>query len=130
MLLVLWAGSLWALSSMPGDAVELPSISYADKVAHFVYFFVGGFLWAAFLSRLIPWRGVKLIACTGALIALIGAVDEVHQLWTPNRSGCDVGDWLADSAGGVTGAFVFVCLHALAGKRRPEEADKLAPPGN
>ena len=43
----LWLVTLWILSSIPGDDVHLPPFPGADKVAHFAYFFVGGFLLAS-----------------------------------------------------------------------------------
>jgi len=35
-------------------------------------------------------------------------LDELHQLYTPDRSGGDPADWTADCAGGALGALVIV----------------------
>jgi VanZ family protein len=44
-------------------------------------------------------------------MALIGFLDEWHQLSTPGRSGGDPWDWLADLLGGAVGAFIFKAVH-------------------
>jgi VanZ family protein len=37
---------------------------------------------------------------------VIGALDELHQWFVPNRSGLDRGDWIADTLGGVFGTLL------------------------
>jgi VanZ family protein len=39
-------------------------------------------------------------------LSLFGVTDEYHQLYTVNRSGADVGDWVADTLGGCFGAVI------------------------
>lgn len=113
----LWLIGLWILSSFPGEDIQLPPFPGADKLAHFVYFAVGGCLLAWLLRRTLGWYGWK--AACGALFAmvLIGALDEFHQLYTPNRSGADPFDWLADTAGGFLGAVVIGWLYVRATER-------------
>ena len=41
-----------------------------------------------------------------AIAATYGIVDEIHQLWTPGRSGADIFDWIADLLGSSTGALL------------------------
>ena len=81
--------TLWILSSVPGQDIHLPPFPEADKVAHFGYFFIGGFLLARLLRRTLRWRGGKLLCGALCAIALIGALDELHQLYTPDRSDGD-----------------------------------------
>ena len=50
----LWVVTLWILSSIPGQDIELPPFPGADKVAHFVYFFIGGLLFASVIARTRP----------------------------------------------------------------------------
>jgi VanZ family protein len=103
-----WVVTLWILSSLPGQDIHLPPFPEADKVAHFDYFFTGGFLLAWLLRRRLGWRGGKLLCGALCTIALIGVLDELHQLYTPDRSGGDPADWTADCAGGALGALVIV----------------------
>jgi len=47
-----------------------------------------------------------LLVATG-LASAWGALDEIHQLFTPNRS-CDWRDWVADTAGALVGALSYI----------------------
>ena len=109
---------LWILSSLPGEDIQLPPFPGADKLAHFLYFAVGGCLFAWLLARVLGWRGGKLAGTVFVGMMLIGAVDELHQLQTPGRSGADGLDWLADSAGGFLGAVVVGWLYGRGKDRR------------
>jgi VanZ family protein len=115
-----WVVTLWTLSSLTGQDIHLPSVPEADKVAHFGYFFIGGFLLAWVLRRTLGWRGWKLLCGALYAIALIGALDELHQLYTPNRSGGDPADWTADCAGGAFGALVIGWIYVRGRDRRPQ----------
>ncbi|HZW36153.1 MAG: VanZ family protein [Deltaproteobacteria bacterium] len=109
-LLVLWAGFTLFLTSLPHPGIDLP-FSFADKVAHFGFYGVMGFLCAM-------WRresgSTKGSAATAGLlfVAIVGAVDEGHQHWIPGRS-TDVFDWIADMAGGGIGALCSTILPLL-----------------
>lgn len=122
----MWLGGLWLLSSLPGDEVQLPSFDHADKVAHFGYFLGGGFLLAWLLRRLVKWPNWRVAVAVFILLAIVGAVDEFHQTWTPGRSGGDGGDWLADVSGGFAGAWIFLTIYALIIRTTDSEA----PAGN
>lgn len=63
-----------------------------DKLAHIVFFFS--------LTLLLSGGFNFGIAATAVLALLIGALDEFHQLWLPERFP-GVGDWLADVVGVV-----------------------------
>jgi VanZ family protein len=115
-----WLVSLWILSSIPGEEIHLPPFPGADKAAHFAYFLVGGFLLASLLRRTLGWRGWKLIGSVVCAMALIGALDELHQLHTQNRSGGDPIDWIADCSGGTLGAFVIGWVYARTKDRRAQ----------
>jgi VanZ family protein len=117
LLLVLWLSGLWLLSSLPGDRVSLPSFPFADKVAHFAYFLGGGFLLTWLLRRVVKWTDQRVALVTFFVIALVGALDELHQTWTPGRSGGDHGDWLADTTGGLAGAWIFLIIYGLVTRR-------------
>ena len=53
-----------------------------------------------------------MIVVTAFALCVFGAVDEIHQLYTPNRSGADVFDWSADTLGALTGALLTIFVYA------------------
>lgn len=104
---LLWLAALWWLSSRSAPVGKLPDFQFADKVAHFGYFFIGGCLLAITLRNAVPdWK--KRALCVIVASALIGAADEYHQSFVENRYGNDPWDWLADVLGGTTAALI-VC---------------------
>ena len=107
----LWLLSLWILSSLAGEDIQLPSFIGADKLVHFAYFSIGGFLLAWLLRMSLPWQGWRLRCSVLLAMAVIGGLDEFHQLYTLHRSGADPFDWMADCAGGFLGAVVIGWLY-------------------
>ncbi len=106
-LLILWVAFTFLLTSLPNPQVEVP-IPYADKVAHFCFYGVMGFLCALWQRE--SGHGAKASILIGLLFAsMVGAVDEVHQYWIPGRS-MDLFDWIADTAGGGAGALFSALL--------------------
>jgi VanZ family protein len=125
----IWTCTVFWLSSRAGDdlADDFPFIMEAwDKFLHFIAFFCGVIpLVSGFrLSTNWPWKKVFWVSV--ACISLYGALDEVHQLWTPSRSGLSIGDWTADTLGAVAGAAVGMAVHKWIERRM---ARKAAPPG-
>ena len=110
--LLLWLGFLWFISSQPGTGTPYP-VDHADKILHFTYFSLGGILCAGWLFRLNPkapaWKRIVLI--TWVLLGAVGLIDEWHQSHTPNRSGNDAGDMMADFLGALAGALAFKSFH-------------------
>jgi VanZ family protein len=91
-----------ALTSIPNPEFG-PMFPRADKIAHFGFYGVMGFLFA--LWRRETGTGAATAVIRAAIFAaLLGAVDEVHQRWIPGRS-MDILDWAADFAGGTAGGF-------------------------
>lgn len=117
----LWAATIFYLSSLTGrEIARMVPFDFWDKLAHFLAFAAGGFLVAAALRWAVawPWKKIAIFAIVG--VSLYGITDEIHQLFTPFRSGGDFGDWLADTLGGVAGVMLFRFLHARFQKtRRP-----------
>lgn len=76
-----------------------------DKFEHTTYFTIGGLCFLLSL-RLAGFARTTRAAFlfTVLFCAIIGLVDEVHQMYTPGRSGGDVWDWSADTLGGFLGA--------------------------
>jgi VanZ family protein len=97
------------LTSIPNP--DVPSVPGADKVAHVIMYGVLGWLAAVALQGA---RRVFLAhAAALAGIAVLAALDELHQLFIPGRS-ADLADWLAD----MTGAVLVLLISAMALRRR------------
>ena len=97
-----WVALTLTLTSIPNPEFGL-TFPGADKVAHFAFYGVMGFLFALWRREIGTGAGAAMV---GAAIfaALLGAVDEVHQQWIPGRS-MELLDWAADFAGGTAGGF-------------------------
>ncbi|MBI5575240.1 MAG: VanZ family protein [Deltaproteobacteria bacterium] len=106
-LLVLWVAFTFMLTSLPNPQVDI-SLPYLDKIAHFVFYGVMGFLCALWQRESGRRTGAAILA--GIVFAsIVGAVDEIHQHWIPGRS-MDVLDWVSDTAGGGAGALASAFL--------------------
>ena len=96
-----WVLLTFTLTSIPNPDFG-PSFPGEDKIAHFLFYGVSGFLFV--LWRREAGEGAARAALSAALFGLLlGAVDEFHQQWIPGRS-MDLLDWAADAAGGAAGA--------------------------
>jgi VanZ family protein len=129
-LFVIWLIGLWVLSSLPGEEIELPPFPGADKLAHLLYFAVGGALLAFSIRAACSWKRWSVIWTVLLAMLVIGAVDEFHQLHTANRAGADPFDWLADCAGGFLGAIVIGWLYGRASDRSGSPAGRVAAEGD
>jgi VanZ family protein len=104
-LLAIWWGVLFYLSHQSRLNPPGPDLKHMDKVYHATYFMIGGLCFFVWLRCRCP--GVRFVAAaiiTVLFCSLLGALDEYHQSFIPNRSGNDWGDWLADTTGGLIGA--------------------------
>lgn len=109
-LLAGWVVLTFSLTSIPHPDVQFP-FRFADKVAHFLFYGVMGFLCA--LWRRESGASVRRAVLEALLfVAATGALDEVHQRWIPGRR-MDALDWIADMAGGGIGASLSVVLPRL-----------------
>jgi len=113
-----WVGILWTLSAGPPVIRQGPAGLPIDKVLHLLYFFGGGVCLMLACLHTFARRGWGLALAVGASLALIGALDEWHQTFTPGREGGDPKDWAADCAGGLAAAFL---IGALYGRYRKSE---------
>lgn len=113
-LFVSWAAILYFLSSFSKTLPEGgPEIPHIDKVLHFGYFLGGGIILATYvLLRRGASTSVAIRSFTPlAVLAIIGALDEYHQTFTPGRSGNDPFDWLADVLGAAVGIATAHAFH-------------------
>ncbi len=97
-----WVALTLTLTSIPNPGFA-PSFPGADKIAHFGFYGVAGFLFV--LWRRETGKGAAVAVVWAAIFAaLLGAVDEFHQQWIPGRS-MEFLDWVTDVAGGTAGGF-------------------------
>jgi len=109
----IWAVAITVLSSMtPPQIEEIAPFQVWDKAAHFCAYLAGAVNLALALAWSTGWPWKRVVLFTVAALALFGAIDEVHQLFTPNRSGADPLDWAADVLGSLVGALLTASIHA------------------
>ena len=121
---LIWGTVLWFLSDGPLPGPRGPRIPGIDKILHFGYYFGGAGLLSAALYLRRPaapnWKVLLLLVV--AVLGAVGLLDEWHQSWYPERSGNDLGDWLADVLGALCGALVFRRVHPVLGHSPDETA--------
>jgi hypothetical protein len=103
-----WAATILYLSSLSGNQIKpfmfgLPGI---DKCIHAVAFATGAFLLFSALRQSTDWPLRKKALFAAIAISCFGVIDELHQLSTPQRSGADIADWIADCIGASIGALI------------------------
>ncbi len=105
-MLVLYCGFIFCLSSVPGDSV--PHSGIPDKIAHFLLYSGLGFLFAYLIDSLeVGLAQITLGLAVFFFTTMYGLTDEVHQTFTPGRS-FEVSDILADALGGIAGWLFFL----------------------
>lgn len=110
---LIWAATIaWLSSRTPQELDELAHFEVWDKAAHFIAFLAGGVLMAMALRYSTAWSWKRIALLSAVTISLFGATDEYHQTFTPNRSGADVSDWIADALGACTGAALMTFPYA------------------
>ncbi|MBE0606084.1 MAG: VanZ family protein [Deltaproteobacteria bacterium] len=97
-----WVAFTLTLTSIPNPEFGL-SFPGADKIAHFGFYGVAGFLFVLW-RRANGTEAATAVVWASIFAALLGVVDEFHQQWIPGRS-MDLLDWAADFAGGTAGGF-------------------------
>jgi VanZ family protein len=95
-----WMLFIFSMSSIPGTKINL-YFTYADKVVHFGVFLI--LCWLThiafrFHSNIFLIRYSLFLAFS--ITVLYGLSDEIHQMFTPNRSS-DVMDLLSDAFGSL-----------------------------
>lgn len=122
-LFVFWVLGLQIATSLPGQQVEkVMFFEGFDKLVHFAVFILGGLLLHTALSigrSTARWHRWCRTIATVLLLALLGAMDEVRQIWTPGRVGSDLGDFTADFLGAMTAAVACHFYHVKSLSRAP-----------
>ena len=79
-----WVALTFTLTSIPNPEFG-PLFPGADKIAHFGFYGVMGFLFVLW-RREIGTGAAAAVVWAAIFAALLGAVDEFHQQWIPGRS--------------------------------------------
>ncbi len=93
-------------TTIPADSfVDTWEIS--DKIKHFVAYFGLAILLGLNLHFQERWKKISLYYIIATLVICLtyGVLDELHQLFVPNRM-AEFWDWVADSLGTITGLLV------------------------
>ena len=101
--------ALWILSSRD-TLPKMEGIPGLDKILHFIAYAAlaaASGLWFSKESWLRQSRRNFLISA--AVASVYGIVDEFHQYFVPGRTS-DIGDWIADTLGGMAGAAVILLV--------------------
>jgi VanZ family protein len=98
-------------TSLPQDLVPVQT-SNIDKFLHFTIYTVFAFL----LTRQISEDTTRGRAALGAVLiaAAFAAADEWHQRFIPGRFP-ELADWMADVAGAMLGAIIYVLVFSRRG---------------
>jgi VanZ family protein len=111
----LWLVVIFILTSLPAPVIPDVRIPHADKMIHFAIYLPLGFL----LARAFRHRGSRAILYAAALCLAAASCDELHQVLVPGRS-ADILDLLADLAGGLAGAGLWLATKRTRQARPPE----------
>ncbi len=104
---LLYAGVIFALSSMQHLQLPKLGISWTDKIAHFLEYAVFGFFMVrAFFYGSSPEKRKRALWIAFFISILYAATDEFHQIYVPGRE-ASVLDWLADVTGISIGHYLF-----------------------
>jgi VanZ family protein len=111
-LVLVWGWVVFFASSIPAAELSGSKLLAWDKLNHFIAFAAGAWLAASALRTGQPAGSKRLHLLAAILIITVyGALDELHQLYTPGRSGADLYDWIADFLGAVAGANIATLTH-------------------
>ncbi len=105
---LIWTTIIFIGSSIPGD--EIPGQMPPDYLMHFAEYFILGALvswWSIF--DLFPKKPLASILFSSVFASGYGIFDELHQYFVPGRT-LDPRDWVADTAGGITGAIIVIII--------------------
>jgi VanZ family protein len=111
-------GVIWILSSMSHPPVDVTSLPFRDRGAHFLSFGSVAF-WVAHgtMASFPRVHALRAVAFAVLAAALWGLLDEIHQTFVPGRSP-DIVDLLADTLGAVVGASLRAAIRIVRPARR------------
>jgi VanZ family protein len=110
-LALVWIIFIFLLSSQ-SDLHAPPVFPAQDELAHLIVFGILGILFGRSFKPNEKPLSFKNILIITILVTVYGGVDEVHQIFVPNRH-AEIGDLIADAVGGFLGGIVFYYLPVL-----------------
>jgi VanZ family protein len=115
--LILYWLLILTLTSLPG--ADVPNVHINDKIEHLLAYGGLGFLLNLSLRIQNKISIVKKYSAwfTILIVSAYGALDELHQLFIPDRS-CDILDWTADTIGVIIGVSLMTLLILVFEKKR------------
>ncbi|HEV8150866.1 MAG TPA: VanZ family protein [Gemmatimonadales bacterium] len=114
---LVWALTIFVLSSFPGSAYPPTDIVNADKLVHIAIYGLLGGLCARGLLRgwaFSPWATLAVATLSASLY---GVLDELHQWFVPGRN-ADWRDGVADAIGALAGTVLIGVLVGRWGRGR------------
>jgi VanZ family protein len=106
----MWTAAILVVNSLSVNDTPVPSFAGLDKLTHVVLYAGAALAWRSALRS--PSDRVSVVLVLA--IAVLGALDEWHQVMVPGRS-ADVRDWLADVIGALVGTLLW---RRIQGRRR------------
>jgi VanZ family protein len=106
---LLWAATIFVLSSFPGSAYPATNLVNADKLVHIALYGLLGGLCARGFVRGSGWGLWPVLGLAALLSTLYGVSDELHQAFVPGRNS-DWHDVVADAVGSLLGAALVTWL--------------------
>ncbi|MEE9554569.1 MAG: VanZ family protein [candidate division Zixibacteria bacterium] len=103
---VVWAILIMIVSSIPDISTPGIRFTFADKIAHFIEYFILGLL-TANAVRAFARKSWSIFWISALLAAIYGVLDEFHQLLVPGRS-MEGWDMAADFLGAILASAIFV----------------------
>lgn len=122
-----WYAGISLLSAQPGLRVsdDAGVDGPARRLAHLAVYGVLAILLLHGSGALRRGPGPRTAVLTVGAIALLGALDELHQSFVPARTGRPA-DVAIDVLGGIAGIALVAAVAALRGRRRPPGPDPSA----
>lgn len=106
---LLYAAMIFGFSHQPTVPASIEIFN--DKVLHFVLYAGLGLLVSRALTNAGASNKISRWVMAAVVASAYGLSDEWHQSFVPGRS-VELADWLADTAGGAAGAFIYGKLAA------------------
>jgi VanZ family protein len=116
---IVWAAFIYTASSVPSGRLQWWLLHRFDKLVHLGIFYVLGLLvYRALHEGNAPSTfSSKRVVLMLIIVLGYGFFDEFHQTFTPGRSGMDLGDLIADVAGGALAAGTAAGYHLISRRR-------------
>ncbi len=116
--IILYLIIIFIFSSIPGDHLPDLTFTVSDKILHGFAYFIAFFLFYFSLSHTREGSLFNRYTILFSLLftTLYGMLDEIHQLFVPNRD-ADVFDFLADFFGALIGLIFIILLTKIKTKK-------------